>query len=312
MFGGFYELIEELTPNQIMYVKKLERHPKRSWHKSVKRLLHIFVFSSLHIALAALCLGYIVIKILALPLAAQPLLMIFLGIFTCYTINRMLYTKEDIANYPERVKFAQQYQKFFLSLAVISCCVVVALGLLKNINTLLVALISLLMYFLYHKKLKQVYLVKNLMIAIIWAFFCVFTIVSYLDVQITIPVLCTFLFVVLRDFINSIFFDVRDIKGDLAEGIHTIPVVLGVKKTLIVLASLNVLSFLYILICCFSGIFSAVSIALVVLVAYDFVYLLLCYKTNIDKLILYDLIADSEYIFGAVIISLVEWLGTHF
>ena len=77
--------------------------------------------------------------------------------------------------------------------------------------------------------LKRGYGIKNIVVAFTWAFTtCV---LIYKWTETFFQLLLVFAFFFLKSFINSVICDCRDIKGDLAAGLTTIPIYLGEKRT---------------------------------------------------------------------------------
>jgi len=83
-------------------------------------------------------------------------------------------------------------------------------------------------------RLKRVFLMKNLLVAFIWGYGCTFFPFLLLASNLlSIPAKLWFLalFVFIDILLNTIFFDIRDHKGDKMNKILTIPVKLGIEKT---------------------------------------------------------------------------------
>jgi 4-hydroxybenzoate polyprenyltransferase len=53
-------------------------------------------------------------------------------------------------------------------------------------------------------------------------------------------IVLVFYFILAKVFVNTVLYDMRDIKGDKENGIRTMPVILGRKKTALVLLAVNV------------------------------------------------------------------------
>ena len=269
-----------------------------SFKKIVKRLTQWIVFSSLHISIAAMWWGVITLILLDAPFNFS-LIIIFLLPFFVYTFNRLGIEKGDKINYPERVKFALKYRRIFLVLAALGYIFAISLYLSFNLIVIILTFLPLVSYVVYRFG-KKYLLVKNIIIAIVWA--CAVLLAASSIGILNETVFCFFIFVFLRDFINSIFFDIRDVKGDEMTKIKTLPVVIGVDKTLKILSILNIISGVLLIFFVLLRFLPKFAITLIGLLFYDMFYYYLYRRKNIDKFILFDLIADSEIYFAALLI----------
>jgi 4-hydroxybenzoate polyprenyltransferase len=206
--------------------------------------------------------------------------------------------ESDKINYPERVEFALKYGKLLLYLSIIFYIFAVLLAFLYNILVMLLTVLPFFIILLYDR-VKKFFLIKSLIIGILWASSVILVAASLNTFNTT--VFSFFLFVFLRDFINSIFFDIRDVSGDKVKGIKTLPVEIGVKKTLFLLKILNIFSGFLLIIFVIFKLLPVVAYSLIGLVFYNMIYYEL-YKRKINKILLYDVIADSEIYFAAFLI----------
>ncbi len=268
------------------------------------RLLRSFVFSSLHISIAACLWGVITFILLDVPINTS-LLIVFFVTFLTHTFNRLAVSKEDRINYPERVKFALKYGKCLKIVSLIGYFIALIIALSYNIVVLVLTILPIAMLLLY-PFLKKIILAKNIIVGFTWAITVI--LVSSSVGIFNMAVLSFFVFVFFRDFTNSIFFDIRDIEGDRYAGVKTFPVMFGVKKTIYFLSILNIISGILLGYFVFTNILPLFMLVLLALVFYDFIYFKLLDK-KIDKFVLYDLIADSEIYFAAFVVILARlWL----
>lgn len=277
-----------------------------SFKKTIRKFLEFLVFSSIHISIAALLWGLITFILLDEPINLYPLIIIFLMTYFVYTFNRVGGEKEDKINYPERVEFSSKYKKILLPLSVIGYIFGVILSLYLNTIVTLFTLLPILSFFIY-RIFKKVIFVKNIIIGFVWA--CSVLVVAGSIGTFNEVVFSFFCFVFLRDFINSIFFDIRDVNGDKIAGIKTIPVVLGIDKTLLLLNLINIFSGLLLISLVLLNYLPQKAITLIGLIFYNIFYYKLYKKENVDKFFLFDIIADSEIYFAALLILIGDiWL----
>ncbi len=165
-----------------------------------------------------------------------------LVIYAVYTLDRTLKSKEDEIN---REEFSSS-NKICAALVI---CVSMSLSLLIFISelSLLPFLFPLVIGFAYSRgikirkdslKLKSNRGVKNLVVAFTWATNIVI-ILKYWVIDI-FSLVFIWLFFFLKSFINTVIYDFRDVKGDTAAGLLTLPIFLGTKNTTTLLYLLHI------------------------------------------------------------------------
>jgi 4-hydroxybenzoate polyprenyltransferase len=97
-------------------------------------------------------------------------------------------------------------------------------------------------------------------------------------------------------FINTTFFDIKDVKADKKAGLKTFPVVFGNDNTKLFLIFLNLLSITPIIIGVYLNLLPLYSIALLITVIYAFLYLNKR-KLFTNQTTLYNVVVDGEFIF---------------
>ena len=174
------------------------------------------------------------------------LLASFFVIFAVYCMNNLTDKNEDEVNSPEKASFVNNNKKT-LTLAVGSSYIIaIILGLLDNIYAVFILLVPLFAGIVYSiqvspklPRLKDIFAVKNIIIALSWAIATTFIPAintPNISWAIIIP---TFYFFFVKSFVNSVVCDIRDIEGDTASGIITLPVGIGKEKTKKILSVLT-------------------------------------------------------------------------
>lgn len=174
------------------------------------------------------------------------LLASFFVIFAVYCMNNLTDKNEDEVNSPEKASFVDNNKKT-LTLAVGSSYIIaIILGLLDNIYAVFILLVPLFAGIVYSiqvsprlPRLKDIFAVKNIIIALSWAIATTFIPAintPNISWAIIIPI---FYFFFVKSFVNSVVCDIRDIEGDTASGIITIPVGIGKEKTKKILSVLT-------------------------------------------------------------------------
>ncbi len=189
-----------------------------------------------------------------LPVKLAPCLGTFLTFFSIYALDRVAAEPEaDAINHPERDSFSRRNARVLLGLAIAAYVLALGLGAWESTERFLVMLLPLAGVLVYSfpfvprplarwlgfRRLKEVLVVKNALVASIFA--STMTLapipVDYEVATSTFAVMWVFFFV--RFFINSAVFDIRDEQGDRKCGIRTLPVVLGPERARQLLHGLN-------------------------------------------------------------------------
>ncbi|MCX8158198.1 MAG: UbiA family prenyltransferase [Candidatus Diapherotrites archaeon] len=276
-------------------------------------IITLNIYLSFGIALTALAFGFLISGKLDVGL----FLIVFLPTWSLYLLNRITDKEEDLINKPERKNIIETYNKTIICVIVITYLLAILLALRTNINLFFLLLIILFIGIIYSVKitklkkiigyyrLKQIFLIKNITIAIDWALATAIIPVLYYNLPINIQsiVLATFLFI--RSNINTIVFDIPDVEGDRKHKVMTIPVKLGVEKTIYWMYILNTISLILIIFSVLIGILPNLAYGLLIgpMMGYAFLYLLDKPNTISTKNLL-DWIVDGEFLITGMFIIL--------
>lgn len=209
-----------------------------NWNISTIRLLNssilVGVSGGLRLYLAFLLAGITPI----LPLVVASALIIY----ATYTLDRSLESKEDDINHQELADANKM-----TGLVVSGIAITIGIALFFSKFLFIPPLFPFIVGILYSRgitlkkrefKLKGGLGMKNLVIGITWGG-TIGLIIASTGHALAALVIC--LFFGMKLFINSTIFDLKDVKGDLAAGIQTLPVVLGEQKLKWILLSLCVI-----------------------------------------------------------------------
>ena len=147
-----------------------------------------------------------------------------------YTLNRFTDIAEDSINLPEREKFSRRYGKFIFTFALILYAVSLVMVTLNSTIAGFIAAVPIIIAVLYSFiRLKNIFLIKNILICT--GSICSILIVGayYNDFSINLILLMGIIFISV--FINTIIFDIKDVRGDKLCNIRTFPVKYGLMKT---------------------------------------------------------------------------------
>jgi len=271
----------------------------------IQALADALVYSSVYLSLASCAMMYIASMFQGISPGAIPLAIGFCITFSIYNLNRKSDEVEDGINHASRYAFTKKYERMLLSLAVAAYAGALLLSFRYGAAAAAITAFPLLCGILYSfpllprstgfRRLKDIPLGKNLTISCAWTVPHVLLPVVLAGKAAGPMTWVTSLFFFSLVFVNTVIFDMRDVGGDAAAGIRTVPVLLGTRKTSLLLAGL----------CLVAGAV-AVSIALPVAPLWQVLILLLGtaygtgYVLSFGRIgcdhALCDLLADGQFI----------------
>ncbi|MCZ7399381.1 MAG: UbiA family prenyltransferase [Candidatus Methanoperedens sp.] len=272
------------------------------------KLIAFLMKSSLFIAMTAFLLPYFSFLLYNIRANVNLLIASSLCIFSIYSLNKLSDMKEDLINNPERVGFIEKYKNIIIFAVIASFIASLLISFLQNPFAIIIMLFPFLMGIFYSIKvsnfrLKDIVGIKNFTVAVSWAVIGAFLpLAVYFSDFILISLIFYFFFI--RVFLGSIASDVRDIEGDRASGVRTIPVVFGLNKTKIFLLLLNSTLLPWLAFSYFAGYFHGYFLVLVFFIIYGYWYILHFCREGIKIGKTMDLFVDGEWI-PTVILALI-------
>lgn len=258
-----------------------------------RSILFFLAHSNIFLGFGAASLILFLAGLFGVPFKWQPAYIAFSETFFLYSLNRLTDVKEDGINYPERMGFFQRYGRMLLPAGSLLYLGSLAVAYINGLMALIFTLAPFIIVFLYGVlRFKKVFIAKDIIVALGWSTIPLLFWTYYGIPLAALAPLIAFLF--LRVLFTTIVFDVKDVKGDKAYGISTVPEKYGLVVTKLALCSVNFL--------CLAALYFAIRsrgmhplfYALLVPVAYSTAYL-----ASFEKLIykphFYDIIVDGEY-----------------
>lgn len=209
-----------------------------AWSRRVWRPLE---YSSVYLALLAVMEVFVVQEVLALS-ASPALVVVGLITFSIYANDRLVDLDTDAVSNPRRTAFTRQYQDVLYVVAAVAYGTAVALSVLGGPVAFALALVPGVAWILYAiswtplvdlpvHRLKEVLVVNSAIVAGAWSVTIVFLPLAFAGVAITPAVWVLFLYLALGTFVCTEISNVRDIESDRRDGVATIPVAFGVRRT---------------------------------------------------------------------------------
>ncbi len=200
--------------------------------KYIAALKNEFVYGGHLTALGAPVKVLTVSILLNVPVSIPLLFIAYLAPLIVYSVDHYQSLEKDMATNLERTMYLTEKVgilpyliAFYVALLVISLALFANLGLI-----LLTAMLGLygIMYSTVFKGLtKQIPGFKNIFTSGIWAIGVTFGLPLYYSLPLSPFYVFAFLFIFLRSLGNVVFFDLKDVGSDAAEGLKTVPVLLG-------------------------------------------------------------------------------------
>ncbi|HZW57382.1 MAG TPA: UbiA family prenyltransferase [Nitrososphaerales archaeon] len=245
----------------------------------------------------------------------QLLAMAYLFSYGAYSMNRALELDQDALSNPQRTRYLSRRKRYIPAITASCFGLGYILAFLSNVPFFLALLIPLVLSVAYSvgskklllpllgaKRLKEKLLVKNITISLGWSLIPVLVGLYYQQVGIILFALGVFVF--LRLFVNTVFFDERDVKGDIASGVRTMPIALGIRKTNFVLNLVDFSSAAYGVFLITIDLLPIYSIVILALPAYSMAYRWLSTRKQGSMNLLCDIVGDGEYLLWGVLLLL--------
>lgn len=201
------------------------------WFCSLQETLVVLVHSNVFISLAAASVAVTTMLLADLALRPGPPFMVFAVTMFVYSANRLLDLAEDERNVPTRAAFTRRYGRYCLAVSVALSLGAVAVAVNLDVPGVPALLVPVVVTALYSwGGLKRILLVKNLLVGVSWGLIplgvAVYTGRLWHP---TVWFLSGWVTCVLT--VAAMVFDVKDIEGDCAAGIQTLPTRYGPATT---------------------------------------------------------------------------------
>ncbi len=275
-------------------------------------------FSSLILALTGGAGVYTSCFIQGIPCTPALVIIMVLVSFSVYNLNRKTDETEDEINHKERFSFTKKFEKHLFYAALASYALALGICWLSGPEVLLVGLIPLVSGILYSvplfpetwrfRRLKEIPLMKNLLVAGAWALTLSLLPVYAFNLQPGLPALLTALFFFNYVFMASVLPDIRDREGDALVGVNTIPVLFGVRNTKALLAGVTLVVSCGIL---FWGARN-LSATILILLGAGLCYIQFCIVSMdrlLDKNFVCDVLADGGFIILGSITAVISLIS---
>ena len=221
---------------------RIARHGKRAVDALLYSSAYLAVIAAVEVAIATLLLG--------LPPTPAPLV-VGLVTFAVYATDRIADAETDSVSNPRQADFSRRYGDVLYVAAAGAYGLAVAVSVIGGPAALAVTLVPGAFWLLYAsdwlpalgpcvQRFKDVLVVNTTVVALAWALTLTGLPLAFADAAVTPAAGVVFAYFFLGTFVNSEIPNVRDVEGDRAIGVATLPVVLGVCHTRRLLYAIDV------------------------------------------------------------------------
>lgn len=202
--------------------------------------------SSLFIAGTGFFKTYIGYVLLDMSPDVLSCFIVFLISYSVYSLDKIADLDKDVLNMPQRRSFIYGRRRLVLSTSLAAYFLAALMTLQRTPAALPIVMIPIIANAFYGMKLlpgvprlKDIPIMKNGVVAVTWAM--ITTLMPALSGgymgAVNIAVVSYFMFV--KTFVDTVLYDMRDVEGDRLNGVRTIPVILGRRRTTAVLLAFN-------------------------------------------------------------------------
>lgn len=267
----------------------------------LRRVWDGFVYGGHLVAVGDVSSIYAFSLILKVHVTWPFLLVIYLGVLAINYFNRYKEFDQDVLTSPQRSKELKAYKKYLpliVALSFVALLAIVSMTATLEAVFFMIALFLLgILYTLALKNFTKVVIgFKNFMTALPYALLIFFLLIYY-NAPFTMGAVALFLFYFIRMFMNTAFFDIRDVASDRKSGLKTFAIYFGKDKTIKFLTVLNVLSAVPIALGTYAGLLPTYALALIVTSLYSMYYLSKINGNDVNKTLIYNVITDGEFVF---------------
>lgn len=279
--------------------------PVYTFELDLRVMVEYLVYSSVYLSFAAGAMAFISSVLHRVAFNPIVLALGMLITYSVYNLNRKTDESEDAINHSQRYAFTKRYEKLLFGSAIGAYLLALVLSGFYGMTVILISAIPLLSGLIYsmpifpkgfrYRRLKEIPVAKSLLVAVAWALPPALLPVYVAGISPDLVTLAVILFFFSLVFINTVLFDIRDVEGDRATGVRTIPVCIGVTNTKVLLTLVNIIFGIAVVSLLLFRIPAIFVLLIVIGMVYAQAYILLYQKVSTGNLKC-DLIADGQFI----------------
>lgn len=264
------------TPNWLIkrVYRELERLPTKKRVVTVRTLYSLLqglLLTNAYVAAGAGCLCLACTRLLGMTPAVAPVAVAMLYVLSMHLLNHLTGTAEDKYNDPERARF---YERYRLRLSVMAFSAgglgIIAASAMGTAAFAILLVMSLLglsynLYLIPHRfgfkfrRIKDLPGSKTYLIAVAWGVVAALLPGITGKESMTVEIGVVFVWATTLVFARTAFFDLLDVQGDRIMGKETLPILLGNRKTIVLLKRILIGSMILVSVGAASGLVSGLG-----------------------------------------------------
>ncbi len=265
--------------------------------KGLSRFLEFLTSTSIFLALNASIVAAFSSLLYDVEVEPKILLIAFLATFSVYNMNKTTDVAEDSINRP-RAASRNVFSYLVPSMIASASCLLLSASVGAQALTVIVTSFTASILYSFKlspstPRLKEVLGLKSVLVAFSWGFTGALLPASCQAVD-AAKIVLAFIYIFVQILVNTILCDVRDMDGDRASGVNTIPIALGLGATRRLLFTVNTLLLPWLLICVTWGLFLEYIPALFFGVGYGYLIIWAFSRKGCDRLLV-ELAVDGEW-----------------
>jgi 4-hydroxy-3-methylbut-2-enyl diphosphate reductase len=302
------------TPNWVINkvidrIKQLMKRRKGRFARFLEDVGNFIIESSLYLSIGAVSMCYASMVFQKIPLSPLMPAIAFFYVFAVHVFNRYNERLKDQFFDPGRTRFFEKYGKALVISAMIAALASLHLSLILGFNDFLLLLFSYLMGIVYsvriipvgfktglrYKRLRDIPGSKDIFVALAWAWVIVFIPMLNSEPVFNYESMSMLAFVLVTVFTRSVVFDVLSIEGDRIVGNETIPILIGPRRTEIMLAVMTVIIAIYMTLSAAFGLIPGLGYVLPLAPAFMAGCVYVFHKKRLQGSALFEAVIDSSF-----------------
>lgn len=296
--------------NVVEELEAIQRRRKPLLARVVHNVVAVLIYSQIFLALGAAAVTFTASRLVGIEPKFYNSLLAFFYVLAMHVLNKQLSLPKDRSLCYGALKFFSRYQPVLIGMGVAGLCFSLMLSFALSISVFGLMLISIGLGIIYslaivpsgwfaglrYRRLMDIPGSKDLFMAAAWT--VVVVLVPFIEEGRLVwpPMLFTASFVFLLVLMRSIVFDNRDIEGDITLGKETLPIVLGVRRTMVLLQVFIAALGLILVIGYALGHLPLTALYLLVIVIYAAGSSMVRFRQEFYQSLYYDALVDSQFI----------------
>ena len=304
------------TPNWVINrvidrIRMLMKKRRGKIVRFLEELGNMLVESSLYLSIGAVSMCYASMVFQGITLSPVMPAIAFFYVFAVHVFNRYNERLKDQFFDPGRIRFFEKYGKALVISAMIAALASLHLSLILGFNDFLLLLFSYFMGIVYsvriipvglktglrYKRLRDIPGSKDIFVALAWAWVIVFIPMLNSEPVLNYESMSMLVFVLATVFTRSVVFDVLSIEGDRIVGNETIPILIGPRRTEIMLAVMTAIIAIYMILSAAFGLIPGFGYFLPLAPAFMAGCVYVFHKKKLQGSAFFEAVIDSSFIF---------------